>query len=91
MLEKKADALLGGADDQYFPDQAARHRAGRDAADWEVNIVGMTIVMTDPIAKNPDLVRRFGVRVGEVLAGEQEADPGAAVDAALKVKPDLNR
>ena len=42
------------------------------------------------IKENPDLVRRFvkaSVRAWEAA----REDPEAAVDAALKVKPDLNR
>ena len=71
VLEKKTDALLGGADDQYF---LIKYKGGNPVAmryaDWGANIVGMTIMTSgDTIKKNP----------------------GAAVDAAMKAKPDLNR
>jgi NitT/TauT family transport system substrate-binding protein len=92
VLEKKADALLGGADDQYFliKYKGANPSAMR-YADWGANIVGMTILTSgDTIKKNPDLVRRF-VRATAKSWEETKKNPGAAVDAALKAKPDLNR
>ena len=92
VLEKKADALLGGADDQYFlikykgqEPHALRY------ADHGANIVGMTILTTGNLIKTkPDLVRRF-VRASVRSWEEAKKNPQAAVDAALKVKPDLNR
>jgi NitT/TauT family transport system substrate-binding protein len=92
VLEKKVDALLGGADDQYFLiKQRGVEPAAMRYADWGANIVGMTIVAkTDLIQKNPDLVRRF-VRASVKSWEESKRNPGAAVDAALKVKPDLNK
>ncbi len=51
----------------------------------------MTILTkTDLIKSNPDLVRRF-VRATVKSWEEAKKNPGAAVDAALKAKPDLNR
>ena len=92
VLEKRADALLGGADDQYFLiKQRGFQPAAMRYADWGANIVGMTILTkTDLIKSNPDLVRRF-VRASVKSWEEAKKNPGAAVDAALKVKPDLNR
>jgi NitT/TauT family transport system substrate-binding protein len=92
VLEKRADALLGGADDQYFLiKQRGFSPAAMRYADWGANIVGMTIVAkTDLIKSNPDLVRRF-VRASVKSWQEAKKNPGAAVDAALKAKPDLNR
>ncbi len=92
VLEKKTDALLGGADDQYF---LIKYKGGNPAAmkyaDWGANIVGMTILTTgDTIKKNPDLVKRF-VRASAKSWEEAKKNPGAAVDAAMKAKPDLNR
>jgi len=92
VLEKKADALLGGADDQFF---LIKYKGGNPAAmkyaDWGANIVGMTILTTgDTIKKNPDLVKRF-VRATQRSWEEAKKNPGAAVDAAMKAKPDLNR
>src|SRR3989442_7602104 len=44
----------------------------------------------DTIKKNPDLVRRF-VRASVKSWEETKKNPGAAGDAALKAKPDLDR
>lgn len=92
VLEKKTDALLGGADDQYF---LIKYKGGNPAAmryaDFGANIVGMTILTSgDTIKKNPDLVKRF-VRATAKSWEEAKKNPGAAVDAAMKAKPDLNR
>jgi NitT/TauT family transport system substrate-binding protein len=92
VLEKRADALLGGADDQFFLIKAkGMQPAALRFADYGANIVGMTILTkTDLIKSNPDLVRRF-VRATAKSWEEAKKNPGAAVDAALKAKPDLNR
>ena len=92
VLEKKADALLGGADDQFFLiKQRGIEPAALRFADHGANIVGMTILTKGEMLKsNPDLVRRF-VRATARSWEESKKNPGAAVDAALKVKPDLNR
>src|SRR6185436_19640818 len=92
VLEKKTDALLGGADDQYF---LIKYKGANPAAmryaDWGANIVGMTILTSgDTIRKNPDLVKRF-VRATVKSWEEAKKTPQAAVDAAMKAKPDLNR
>jgi len=92
VLEKKTDALLGGADDQYF---LIKYKGANPAAmryaDFGANIVGMTILTSgDTIRKNPDLVKRF-VRATVKSWEEAKKNPGAAVDAAMKAKPDLNR
>ena len=92
MLEKRVDALLGGADDQYF---LIKYKGAEPAAlryaDHGANIVGMTIVTTGNLIKTkPDLVRRF-VRASVRSWEEAKKNPGPAVDAAMKAKPDLNR
>ncbi len=92
VLEKKTDGLLGGVDEQYF---LIKYKGGNPVAmpyaNFGVNTVGMTIMTTgDTIKKNPDLVRRF-VKASVRSWEEAKKNPGAAVDAALKVKPDLNR
>jgi len=92
VLEKRADGLLGGADDQFFlikykgeEPHALRY------ADHGANIVGMTILAKqDTIKAKPEMVRRF-VKASVRSWEEAKKNPGAAVDAALKVKPDLNR
>ena len=92
VMEKRTDALLGGIDDQYFLIEAQGHQpAALRFADLGVNTVGITVLAhEDTLAENPDLVKRF---VKASVRSWQAAldDPEAAVDAALKVKPDLNR
>jgi NitT/TauT family transport system substrate-binding protein len=92
VLEKRADALLGGADDQFFLiKQRGLQPAALRYADNGANIVGMTIVTrTELIKTKPDLIRRF-VRATARSWEEAKKNPGAAVDAALKAKADLNR
>ena len=92
VLEKKVDALLGGADDQYFLIKyKGQEPAALRYADHGANIVGMTILTTTSTIKNkPDLVRRF-VKASVRSWEEAKKNPNAAVDAAMKVKPDLNR
>lgn len=92
VLEKKADALLGGADDQYFLIKYRGHEpAALRFADNGANIVGMTIVTQEATIKaKPDLVRRF-VKASIRSWDEAKKNPDAAVDVAMKVKPDLNR
>lgn len=92
VLEKKADALLGGADDQYFLIKYRGHEPhALRYADHGANIVGMTILAKqDTIKAKPDMVRRF-VKASVRSWEESKKNPGAAVDAALKVKSDLNR
>ena len=92
VLEKKVDALLGGAYDQYFLIKyKGQEPAALRYADHGANIVGMTILTTTSTIKNkPDLVRRF-VKASVRSWEEAKKNPNAAVDAAMKVKPDLNR
>jgi NitT/TauT family transport system substrate-binding protein len=92
VLEKRVDALLGGADDQYFLIKyKGQEPAALRYADHGANIVGMTILTTGSTIKNkPDLVRRF-VKASVRSWEEAKKNPNAAVDAAMKVKSDLNR
>jgi NitT/TauT family transport system substrate-binding protein len=92
VLEKKTDALLGGVDDQFF---LIKYKGATPVAmryaDFGANIVGMTIMTSgETLKKNPDLVKRF-VRATAKSWEEAKKNPGAAVDAAMKAKPDLNR
>lgn len=92
VLEKRVDALLGGADDQFFLIKYRGHEpAALRYADHGANIVGMTILTQGATIKaKPDLVRRF-VKATARSWEETRKNPDAAVDAAMKVKPDLNR
>jgi len=92
LLEKRVDAIIGGLDDQYFlVKQKGAHPVGMKFADYGANTVGLTVVTNDAYAKkNPDLVKRF---LKATARSWQAAikDPDAAIDALLKVRPDLNR
>lgn len=92
VLEKRADGLLGGADDQFF---LLKYRGVEPHAlrfaDHGANIVGMAIFTgTNTIKNNPDLVRRF-VKATKRSWEEAKKNADAAVDVAMKVKADLNR
>src|SRR5882724_4056792 len=92
VLEKRVDALLGGADDQYFLIKyKGQEPAALRYADHGANIVGMTILTQEATIKNKaDLVRRF-VKATARSWDEAKKNPEAAVDTTMKVKPDLNR
>jgi NitT/TauT family transport system substrate-binding protein len=92
VLEKRVDALLGGADDQFFLIKyKGEEPAALRYADHGANIVGMTILTQGAIIKGkPDLVRRF-VKATARSWDEAKNNPEAAVDAGLKAKADLNR
>jgi NitT/TauT family transport system substrate-binding protein len=92
VMEGRADALLGGIDDQYFLIEAQGHEpAALRFADLGVNTVGITVhTHESTIAERPDLVKRF-VRASVRSWQAALEDPEAAVDAALKVKPSLDR
>jgi NitT/TauT family transport system substrate-binding protein len=92
VLEKRTDALLGGIDDQFFLiEQKGPKAAALRFADHGANTVGITIIAsTSTIKDKPDLVKRF-VKASARSWEEARKNPDAAVDAALKVKPDLNK
>jgi len=92
VLEKRADALLGGIDDQFFLiEQKGPKAAALRFADNGANTVGITIMTQDSTIKDkPDLVRRF-VKAAQKSWEEARKNPEAAVEAALKTKPDLNK
>ena len=92
VLEKRADALLGSIDDQYF---ALKHRGVEPAAlrfsDHGVDLVGFTVFAHNNVIKQkPDVVRRF-IKAAARSWEEARKNPNAAIDAAMKAKPDLNR
>lgn len=92
VMEKKVDAMLGN-----FVDQGVIMEQKGFDVDWirfsenGVNTVTMTIhTHNDTIENNPDLVRRF-VRAAVKTWTAYRDDPQAAIEAALKAKPELNR
>jgi NitT/TauT family transport system substrate-binding protein len=89
---KVVTVLENGADDQFF---LLKYRGVEPHAlrfaDHGANIVGMAIFTgNNTIKTNPELVRRF-VRATKRAWEEAKRNPDAAVDVAMKVKPDLNR
>lgn len=91
LMEKKVDALLGGASDQFWLVKYKGFKPTRLMfADIGVDTIGMTLhAHTDTLKENPDLVRRFvkaSIRSWEAA----QQDPAAAAKAAVKAKPDLN-
>jgi NitT/TauT family transport system substrate-binding protein len=92
VLEKRADALLGSVDAQSF-DMAAKGVKSTMLAynDIGVPLVGLTVVANeDTIKSNPDLIKRFNRATQKSFEAAMK-DPYAAVDAAIKIKPEINR
>ncbi len=91
VMEKRVDALLGGIDDQYFTIKYKGFEVEQiKFADVGVNTVGITLLVhPDFLKDNADAVRGF---VQATVRGWEDAkkEPDAAVQAALKVKPDLD-
>ena len=90
-LEKRTDALLGSIDAQSFQLEAKGVKTSMlSYDDLGVRLVGLTVVAhEDTIKANPDLVRRF-VRATRRSFEAARAEPMAAVQAAIKVKPELD-
>lgn len=91
VMEKKVDALLGGASDQFW---LIKYKGFNPAklmfAEIGVDTVGMTIhANQETLKEKPDMVRRFvkaTIRAWEAA----RQDPAAAAKAAQKIKPDMN-
>lgn len=90
-LEKRTDALLGSIDAQSFQIEAKGVKTSMlSYDDLGVRLVGLTVVAhEDTIKGNPDLIRRFVVATRRAFEAAQ-ADPQAAVRAAMKIKPELD-
>jgi NitT/TauT family transport system substrate-binding protein len=91
VMEKKVDALLGGASDQYW---LIRYKGFNPTrlmfSEIGVDTVGMTIAAhMETIKEKPDMIRRF-VRATIKSWEAARQDPPAAAKAAQKVKADLN-
>lgn len=88
VTEKRADALLGGADDQAITMEVKGFKTRvLKFADLGVATVGFTVLAhTDTIKERPDLVRKV---VAASVKGFEDAvkDPEAAVKALLKLAP----
>ena len=92
LLEKRVDAILGGLDDQYFlVKQKGGNPTGMKFADHGANTVGLTLVVNQStIDAKPDLVKRF-LKASARSWQAAIKEPDAAIDALLKIRPDLDR
>lgn len=91
VLEKKADALLGSADAQFFQIEAKGVKAAAmNFADIGVNTVGLSVIAhEDTVKEMGDLTKRFVKAMKRSFEAAQK-DPDAAIAAAVKSKPDVN-
>ncbi len=91
LMEKKVDALLGGASDQYWLVKYKGFKPTRLMfAEIGVDTIGMTLhAHPDTLKDSPDMVRRFAKATIRSWEAARQ-DPAAAAKAAVKVKPDLN-
>ncbi len=90
VLEKKADALLGSADAQFFQIEAKGVKASAlNFADIGVNTVGLSIIAhEDTVKEKGDLIKRFVKAMRRSYEAAQK-DPDAAIASAVKSKPDV--
>lgn len=91
-LEKKADAMLGGSENQVFVlEQRGLKTTVLNYADYGVNTMGLAIhVHNDTLKDKPKLVEGF-VRATQKAFAEAEKEPAAAIAAGLKAKPDMDK
>jgi NitT/TauT family transport system substrate-binding protein len=92
LMGKSVDAMLGN-----FSDQGVLIRQKGFDAQWlkfsELGVDNISMALAaneDTIKNNPGLMRRF-VRAASRSWAAYKDDPTAAVDAALKYRPELNR
>jgi len=91
VMEKRADALLGGLSDQPFLIQEKGFKTQAVTfADLGVSLVGFSVITNDDMVKNkPDLVRR----VVKAISRSWEAarsNPEAVMSSLKAVKPDFD-
>jgi len=91
-LEKKADGLLGGSENQsLILEQKGLKVVVLNYADYGVNTMGLAIhVNQDTLKDKPKLVEGF-LRATQKAFVEAEKDPAAAIAALMKVKPDIDK
>ena len=91
-LEKKADAMLGGSENQVFIlEQRGLKTTVLNYADFGVNTMGLAIhVHSDTLKDKPKLVEGF-IRATQKAFAEAEKDPNAAIAAGVKIKPDMDK
>jgi NitT/TauT family transport system substrate-binding protein len=91
-LEKKADAMLGGSENQVFIlEQKGLKTTVLNYADYGVNTMGLAIhVHADTLKDKPKLVEGF-IRATQKAYADAEKDPAAAIAAGMKAKPDMDK
>lgn len=91
-LEKKADGLLGGSENQsLILEQKGLKVVVLNYADYGVNTMGLAIhVHQDTLKERPKLVEGF-IRATQKAFVEAEKDPAAAIAAVMRVKPDMDK
>lgn len=91
-LEKKADGLLGGSENQsLILEQKGLKVVVLNYADYGVNTMGLAIhVHQDMLKEKPKLVEGF-IRATQKAFVEAEKDPAAAIAAVMRVKPDMDK
>lgn len=92
VLEKRAEALLGGSENQPFIlEQRGVQSTVFNYADYGVNTMGLAIhVHADTLKDKPKMVEGF-IRATRKAFEEAEKDPAAAIAAGVKVKPDMDK
>lgn len=92
VLEKRAEALLGGSENQPFIlEQRGVQSIVFNYADHGVNTMGLAIhVHADTLKDKPKMVEGF-IRATRKAFEAAEKDPAAAIAAGLKVKPDMDK
>lgn len=92
VLEKRADALLGGSENQPFIlEQRGVASTVFNYADYGVNTMGLAIhVHADTLRDKPKLVSAF-IRATRKAFMEAEKDPAAAIAVGIKVKPEMEK
>ena len=92
VLEKRAEALLGGSENQPFIlEQKGVQSVVLNYADHGVNTMGLAIhVHADTLKDKPKLVEGF-IRATRKAFEEAEKSPESAIAAGLKVKPDMDK
>lgn len=92
LMNKQVDAMLGTCIDHVLLVESNGHEAGcLRFSDLGVATVGITVLTNDTmLEKNPDLVQRFVDAAIRSYEAYYE-DPEAALDAAIKSLPDINR
>ena len=91
-LEKKADGLLGGSENQVFILEAKGLKTTvLNYADFGVNTMGLAIhVHQDTLKDKPKLVEGF-IRATQKAFADAEKDPASAITAGMKAKPDMDK